>query len=323
MMRGRRLLGSVLVIGIFGGIACRSSGPAHLPPVSRTPWWDVSEARFLEWRSDDPAFDQDRAIEASGLAVGDGVLYAVSEKYARILRIDTGTMEAETYRPELPPYSEIEGVTVEGDRLLMCDEAHAAVWTAPIPRSAETADLPVRRLELVGPEISPGKSGIEGITVDPGPPLRVFLMLERSGRDDELCRSTIFTLALDGERLVETAEPLAVSLEDCNWRLTSLQFFDGRLLALKTRFPGERYEVVVIDTVSGEATTVLEMTELLVGVRSKGWGNNVEGMTLTPDGDLWLVSDNAMTGHAETDEPPPGESRTLLLRIPSFAGGRR
>jgi hypothetical protein len=48
----------------------------------------------------------------------------------------------------------------------------------------------------------------------------------------------------------------------------------------------------------------------------EGWSNNVEGIAVSGDGSLWMVADNAVTGVIDDQVPPPGESGTLLLRIP-------
>jgi len=116
---------------------------------------------------------------------------------------------------------------------------------------------------------------------------------------------------------VVEAEPLEIPLEDCAWRLTGLAWWRGRLLALKTQYPGERYEVVMIDLVSGNCRVVLEMTELLRSLEREGWSNNVEGIAVASDGALWLVADNAVTGVIDDPLPKPTDSRTLLLRIPA------
>ena len=74
--------------------------------------------------------------------------------------------------------------------------------------------------------------------------------------------------------------------------------------------------MVVVDRDTGGLTTVLDMTDLLIGVREDGWGNNIEGLTVTGDGSLWLISDNAMTDRARTSVPPPAKDKTLLMRLP-------
>ncbi len=315
----RRAIGLAVAffVVVLSLTACRSidiSDPAE--GVDRGPWWDVEQAEILVWQADDPAFAQEMALEGSGLVAHDGMLLAASEKYAQLLEIDPATLMVQTFAIDLPQFAEIEGITVDGRELLLCDEANAAVWAAELPTETTSGKLGVRRLELVGFELSAGKLGVEGITVDQGPPREVYLALERHGAKAEGCRATIFKLSRQGDQLMPSSAPLVIPMEDCNWRLTGLQFWNGRLLALKTRYPGERYEVVVIDRKTGSLTTVLDMTDLLIGVRDDGWGNNIEGVTVTEDGSLWLVSDNAMTDKARTVKPPPARSKTLLMRFP-------
>ncbi len=125
-----------------------------------------------------------------------------------------------------------------------------------------------------------------------------------------------------GGTLEEDGAPLTIALPDCDWRLTGLELWQGELLALKTQFPGERYELIAIDPDSGASRTVVELTELLRAVRREGWHNNVEGVAVTPDGTLWLVSDNAWTLVVDDPEPPKSHEKTLLLRIPPASSRR-
>ncbi|MEN8164393.1 MAG: esterase-like activity of phytase family protein [Acidobacteriota bacterium] len=304
----------VLVLSLAGCRSIEVSDPSEREGGG--PWWDVERAEVLLWEADDPSFAQNMALEGSGLVAHDGMLLGAAEKYAHLLRIDPVTLKVRTFLMDLPQYAEIEGVTVDGREILLCDEANAAVWATDLPDENSDAGLEVRRLELLGLQLSGGKLGVEGIAVDEGPPHEVFLALERHGSEDEGCRATIFKLNRQGNQLAPRGAPLVIPMEDCNWRLTGLQFWNGRLLALKTRYPGERYEVVVIDRETGNLTTVLDMTELLMRVQDEGWGNNIEGVTVTEDGALWLISDNAMTDRAKGPKPPPGRHKTLLMRIP-------
>ena len=305
-----------VLILVLAAVGCRSAGVDTRQVAGDGPWWDVERAEILVWEADDPSYQQTRALEASGLVAHDGALLAASEKYAQLLRIDPDTLRVETLAMDLAPFAELEGVAVDGGEILLCDEANAAVWATEVPDRQADGSLAMRRLELVDLNLSGGKLGVEGITIADGPPREIFLMLERSGGIEDGCRATIFILARQGNQLTAKAEPVLIALEDCNWRLTGLQFWNGRLLALKTRYPGERYEVVVVDRETGDLTTVLEMTDLLMAVREDGYGNNVEGLTVTADGSLWLISDNAMTDRALTADPPPGDDKTLLMRIP-------
>ncbi len=169
-----------------------------------------------------------------------------------------------------------------------------------------------------GIEVSGGKVGLEGITAMNDGSGRIYLLLERSGDEANGCFSTVFPMRRTDDRLEVFGPPLHIGLEDCNWRLAALQWWKGWLVGLKTRYPGEQYEVVVIETATGELTKVLDLTDFLVGVRAEGWGNNVEGLTITPDGALWLLSDNAVSGVIDDATPPIGKAMTLLMRIPAL-----
>jgi len=285
--------------------------------------WDLDRAEVVTWVSDDPSFAQAFAIEASGLAASGRYLFVPSEKYARLLVVDTGVDVAVRVIPlAVPRHAELEGVALGDGSLFFCDEAHAAVYSADIETDGllgsdlDDLPLPVREVLLEGIAVRGGKIGFEGIEVS-SDGRSLYLLLERSGDETKGCVSRIFRLRVETGRLVVEAEPLEIPLEDCAWRLTGLAWWRGRLLALKTQYPGERYEVVMIDLVSGNCRVVLEMTELLRSLEREGWSNNVEGIAVASDGALWLVADNAVTGVIDDPLPKPTDSRTLLLRIPA------
>jgi hypothetical protein len=301
------------------GVGCRSTGVPERPPA---PPWDVDRAEVIEWRSGDPAFDQDFALEASGLAVLDGDLLVPSEKYGRILVIEPDSDFAATAVPlGTPRYAELEGVAVAGDHLVLCDEAHAAVYEISAEAVAGFVEAPssqtveARQLALEDLGVTGGKIGFEGIEINPRNE-GIYLLLEREGNAGTGCVSKIFSLRHGTDRWVSDAEPLVVELDDCFWRLTGLAWWGERLIALKTQFPGERYEIVAVDLSTGDSTVVLEMTPLLRSLGGAGWSNNVEGLAVADDGSLWLVADNAVTGVIDDPEPPRIKSRSLLVRIP-------
>jgi len=321
-----RLLAAILCLVAAFGEGCRSAAPPE--PVGPLAWWDPADAELLTWHSDQPSFDQGFALEASGLAASDRFLYLASEKYARVLQLPIdGPTTARVIAIAVPAHGELEGVAYGGGSLYLCDEAHAAVYEVPLPAGEVLSDadvataLPATELAIVGLVIQPGKVGVEGIVVDAAAQ-RLWLLLERQGTPETGCVSTIYPLRRAGGTLEEAGPPLTIALPDCNWRLTGLELWRGELLALKTQFPGERYEVITVDPASGASRTVLELTDLLRSVRREGYNNNVEGIAVTSDGTLWLVSDNAWTLVVDNPEPPRSDEKTLLMRIPPASRGR-
>ncbi len=141
-------------------------------------------------------------------------------------------------------------------------------------------------------------------------------MLERSGTEETGCVSRIWNLHRTNGALRTDGDPLDVQLDDCTWRLTGLAWWEGGLIALRTQYPGMRYEVVTVDLQTGDTAVLLDPTKLLRLLAREGWSNNVEGIAVSGDGSLWLVADNAVTGVIDEPLPPLGESSTLLLRIP-------
>lgn len=309
------------LVAVIAGPGCRSAAV----PENQEPPWDVAGAEVIRWQPEDPSFGQGFALEASGLAVSDHELYVSSEKYARLLVIDLDIdKRTRVRRLEVPRHSELEAVAVVDGGVLLCDEAHATVYEVIFgvddrsPADLDHEPLAAQELAIDGVDVDGGKIGFEGIEVDPEDGT-VFLLLERSETDVGGCISRIYPLRRQGTRLTADRDPLDVALPDCTWRLTGLAWWGERMIALKTQFPGERYEIVTIDHTTGAARVVLDLTELLRNLENEGWSNNVEGIAVAGDGALWLVSDNAVTGVIDDPLPPPTESRALLLRIPPSA----
>ena len=310
----RTSIGAVVAaVGIAGVLGCSSTEPS--PGETRTEPWDVGRVVNLVWHSDDENFTQDRALETSGLAFTGEAMVAPSEKYGRLLFFRP-ELEARVVEIGVPPHAELEGVAWHDGSLFLCDEAHAAVYrvglgdeTRLLPKLA-AIELTIEGIDVVG-----GKIGVEGIEVA-ADGRYVHLLLERSGDPSTGCVSRLWLLRIDGDRLIAEGEPVDISLEDCNWRLTGLAWMDGHLLGLKTQYPGERYEIVEIDRMSGSLELVQDLTDYLRGVRDEGWGNNVEGIAIDKDGALWLIGDNAVSGEIDDPYPPETDERALLVKIP-------
>ncbi len=302
---------ALLAVFMFG---CRTG---QVPVVHFRPTWDIDRAEILEWHADDTAFDQDRALEASGLAFDENRLFVLSEKYARLLVIDTEqSMAARAIRLRVPRYSELEGIAVRSSTAYLCDEAHATVHEIDFSDLDQGWALPSRRLHLQGLSVKGGKIGFEGVAVTPDARF-LYLLLERSHRPDGGCESKVFRMRVSNDVLKAEGKPVLIALEDCSWRLTDLELWHGWLLALKSQFPGNRYEVIAIDPDSRTWESVLDLTDTLRSVTEDGWGNNVEGIAVSTDGTLYMVSDNAVTGVVDDPEPPLTDERTLLMRIPA------
>ena len=312
--RSRISIGAVIAaVGIAGALGCSSTQPG--PGETRTEPWDVGRAVILVWHTDDENFTQTRALETSGLAFADEAMVAPSEKYGRLLFLSPN-LDARVVELGVPPHAELEGVAWHDGSLYLCDEAHAAIYrvrlgeeTKLLPKLA-AVEMPVSGIDLDG-----GKIGVEGIEVS-SDGRYIHLLLERSGDPASGCVSRLWLLRIDGDRLIAEGTPINIPLEDCNWRLTGLVWMDGRLLGLKTQYPGERYEVVEIDRIGGTFEVVQDLTEYLRGVRAAGWGNNVEGIAIGDDGALWLIGDNAVTGVIDDPYPPETDEKALLVKIP-------
>lgn len=313
----KRLIISSLLLAL--ALGCRS---AAVPESKTSPPWNIVRAEVVRWQSEQPFFSQDFAVEASGLAASHRFLWVPSEKYGGLLLIELSKhAHVKIIRMGVPRRAEIEGLALIDGGILLCDEAHAAVYEVPIDNerqlftSPPTEPLPIKVLQLDGVGVRGGKIGFEGIEVDPDDGT-VYLLLERSGTDATGCVSRIWDLKRSDNSLRSDGDPIEVALDDCTWRLTGLAWWEGQLIALRTQYPGQRYEVVSVDLQTGDTVVLLNPTRILRILAREGWSNNVEGIAVSGDGSLWLVADNAETGVIDEPLPPPGESGTLLLRIP-------
>jgi uncharacterized protein YjiK len=310
-----------LALALPAASSCRSASDGS-PPATTPAFWDVTGAEILEWRPDEPEFGQGFALETSGLATAGRLLLASSEKYARLLVMDPADgLRTRVIAVGVPRHSEIEGIAWHDGVAWLCDEAHAAVYRAEVGDERELlaaspgTTVDATAVPLTGVEVVGGKVGVEGIEVS-ADGRTVYLLLERSLVGTERCVSRIWRLRVEPQRLVAEGDPVDVALEDCAWRLTGLAWMGETLLALKTQFPGERYQVVEVDPSTGTTSVLVDLTALLRGVRADGWGNNVEGIAVDDDGALWLIGDNAVTDVVDDPTPPPTDERAVLLRIP-------
>lgn len=310
---------AILFLLAISAAGCRSSTG---PGATSTPPWNIARAEVVRWHADEPFFAQDFAIEASGMAVSDRFLWVSSEKYGGLLLVDLlGRSYVKTVRVGVPKYAELEGVALVDGGVLLCDEAHAAVYEVAIENEDQVFEsppktpLPAEALTLEGVAVRGGKIGFEGIEVDDEDGT-IYLLLERSGTEETGCVSRLWKLHRITGGLRAVGDPIEVALEDCTWRLTGLAWWNGQMIALKTQYPGMRYEVVSLDLETGDTEVLLDPTRLLRLLAWEGWSNNVEGIAVSGDGSLWLVADNAETGVIDEPVPPPGGSHTLLLRIP-------
>ena len=121
---------TILFLLLISAAGCRSATDRE---AKLAPPWNIARAEVVRWHADEPFFAQNFAIEASGLAASDRFLWVSSEKYGGLLLIDLrGRPYVKTVRIGVPKYAELEGVALVDGGVLLCDEAHAAVYEVPI-----------------------------------------------------------------------------------------------------------------------------------------------------------------------------------------------
>lgn len=322
---GRWLLACTAAILVMVVTGCQSSAPSHrVEGADSEARWDPGAVEVIDWKAERTGFDPDYAIEASGLALLDGVVYLPAEKYASLVEVSLGRSEpAGVVRLAVPRLSELEGLAISDGRLLICDEAHAAVYEVDLGSrvAASGGKVPAEKLLLPNLGVAGGKLGFEGLAVNENSGM-VYLLLERSGDPDAGCMSTIFRLRREESSFESAAEPIQIELDDCTWRLTGLDWVNGELLALKTSFPGFEYQIVVVDEETGTAKLVQDITEMSRAFVDQGFDNNLEGLSVGKDGELYLVSDNRVSGIIDAEIPAKAGARTLLIRVPALKDTR-
>ena len=121
---------TIFFLLLTSAAGCRS---ATTRDAKSTPPWNIARAEVVRWHADEPFFAQNFAIEASGLAASDRFLWVSSEKYGGLLLVDlSGRPYVKTVRIGVPKYAELEGVALVDGGVLLCDEAHAAVYEVSI-----------------------------------------------------------------------------------------------------------------------------------------------------------------------------------------------
>ena len=226
---------TIVFLLLVSAAGCRSSTTRE---TKQPPPWNIARAEVVRWHADVPFFAQNFAIEASGLAASDRFLWVTSEKYGGLLLIDlSGRPYVKTVRIGVPKYAELEGVALIDGGVLLCDEAHAAVYEVSIENeqrvfaSPPAQALPVEVFSLEGVAVRGGKIGFEGIEVDENDGT-VYLLLERDGTEETGCVSRIGDLHRTSAGLRAAGVPSAVQLVACSWRLTGLAWWYGDLIAL-------------------------------------------------------------------------------------------
>ena len=111
--------------------------------VGRGVAWDVDRTEVISWMADDPNFSQDYELEASGMAVSSGFLVVASEKYSRLLVIDTENDHVgRVVQLDVPRHAELEGIAMGDGSIFLCDEAYAAVYEIQLEEGEGLPDLP-------------------------------------------------------------------------------------------------------------------------------------------------------------------------------------
>ena len=339
-----RTLRHILLLHItvaFLVVACAGAQP----PLRLDTWWDFDHAAPVHFITDNPDFAQEKEIEISGLCADDAAVYLLCENPAdgnrlTILRVPvTGTNPYPAtvlqYPFDGPADRQFEGMTLHNGMLYVAYEQGRSDETAMSGFLAQPLDGDEPPRDYTGmPDqwgvvtVGRGRNvwGFEGMAVGGG---RLYIMDERDrlppGKPWAERRDRTLLYAVpdpDGRPLPATPE-LRLKLEPPgqpglrDQRLSDILYTElsGQPVILATGSYNQdrqwHYELRAYNADTGAllARHILPIPDWARQGDPDGekHATNLEGLTLGPDGDLWLVTDNGF--HT-------WDGNTLLVRVP-------
>lgn len=265
--------------------------------------------------------DLHKQVCVSGIKYLDGKLYATSERCPLILVVDTANGNLITsLNINVPQVFEMEGITSYKSQLFLITESIAAIYTI----NPQTGALTTITTSQPLPAKSKSGDGMEGIAANEQNG-KFYLLRERN---EDMTRSQILTFAVqtgaDGSTNLVYESTIELSLETPQWRYSDICFDpkSGKLLCLKSFSKGKlrrQYIESIATNEKGElvASTltnipVTDFSEISNRYKDEDYSMNLEGITITEDGTIFIISDNT-SGKAVCDAP--AKEKTILLKL--------
>jgi hypothetical protein len=272
---------------------------------------------------------QDREREFSALVADSEALHLVSERAGKILRVKfpispySSFEESDLWAREGAQY---EAAAQVGQDLFLLDESLGreennspllvkVLFTNPGQR---VTSYPLR---FNGLDCQKGDC-LEGLTVVGG---RLYILDERDRLPEGGCAGRLYVTTLSAleEGAYDKAERSSLPLPNCQWRYTDLNHTDfgerTYLIALKVRCAWNQETLeceedeYVIELINPQAGPKVVSSYRFPESAVNWWrvarvSRNLEGITVGPDGALYIVSDNLWNKGQEV--------KSLLLRVP-------
>jgi hypothetical protein len=344
-----QLISTLCLAGLVCFGATDSLHGAPPEPLNLSDYWDFSQARPVHFSVDNSEFSQDKEIEASGLCADDEAVYLLCENPAginliTIVRIAiTGEAPYSAtvlqYPYDGPDTRQFEGMTLHNRTFYIAYEQGRSDETAAAGFLMQPQNGGTPRDYCPMPTgwqvVSTGRGrnvwGFEGMAVGNG---NLYIMDER----DRLPEDAAYPERRDRTMLYAIPEPQSAELPDVPTRRLALEppgpagTRDQRLTDIYAATLDKRGVILAAGSYGGsdrqwhyslhayDVQTGASLAEYVLPIAD--WAKqgdpdgdrlatNLEGMTLGPNGDLWLVTDNGF--HT-------WDGITLLVHVPKKAG---
>ncbi|MBL0154971.1 MAG: esterase-like activity of phytase family protein [Chitinophagaceae bacterium] len=266
--------------------------------------------------------DYHKQVCISGMKYHNNKLYFASERCPIIIEADPKTAKVNRIISlQVPQEFEMEGMTSYGNKLYLISENTPAIYEVNV----ETGALGQLTLNINLPAKSKDGDGMEGIAANETDQ-KFYLLRERN---DDLTRSQIYTCsvvpAADGKSFsLKYESTVELVLESPQWRYSDICFDakSRKLYCMKSFAKGNKrqqfLECMDVDDKGMPLPATLKnmpvdnFTEASIAFKTQGYSMNLEGLTIDPDGNFYIVSDNT-SGKANCELP--AKEKTILLYL--------
>ncbi len=264
--------------------------------------------------------EMNKQVCISGMKYFNNQLYLASERCPFIIVFDPEKKQiSQTINISVPQEFEMEGMSSYKNKLYLVSENVAGVYQVdPATGTIHTVSTSVPL-----PPKSKSGDGIEGIAANERSN-KFYLLRERN---EDMTKSQIYTynvkqagetIALEYESMIE------LPLENAQWRYSDIcvDVANNRLICLKSFSKGklrQQYLESVSINDKGELQPstltnieVSNFSDISNEYRLQDYSMNLEGITVSDDGRIFIVSDN-QNGKASCDKP--AKEKTVLLEL--------
>lgn len=257
----------------------------------------------------------------SGMKMYKSQLYFASERCPFIFVFDPQSKQiTNTINLQVPQEFEMEGMTSYRDKLYLISESRAAVYRVNMKDGA----ISQVKTSVALPEKLKSGDGMEGIAANEKNN-KFYLLRERN---EDLTKSQVYTFKVitgkDGAEELVYESMFELPLLNPQWRYSDICVDEknNKLICLKS-FSKGKLRQQYLETISFDEQGVLfpttltnievqNFSEISNEYKSQDYSMNLEGVTISPDGTIYIVSDNT-SGKADCSRP--AKEKTVLLEL--------